>query len=110
MVLHLNVEEANFTQAPWWRADIFVDQATAEVKIGYAPFTVNIGQIQARLNGQVIGLSGDLALHKTGWLMDVEAHSSVLSVANLQALWPIGRAEKGFGWFEENVKKGTFSA
>ena len=108
MVLHLNVEEANFTQVPWWRADIFVDQATAEMKIGYAPFTVSIGQIQARLNGQVIGLTGDIALHKSGWLMDVEAYSSVLSVANLQALWPIGRAEKGFVWFEKNVKGGIF--
>ena len=58
MVLHLDVDRADFDKTPWWSEPLRVTAATGQVKLNYDPLTLDLGLLQAKVNGTDLSLSG----------------------------------------------------
>jgi hypothetical protein len=68
MILALEVDSAELGSIPWWADDVKVSKATSQIKITYSPLQVDVGQIQARVNGANIIGTGSASLIPAGWI------------------------------------------
>ena len=70
MVLNLDVDSAIFDKTPWWPEPLRVTAASGQVKLNYDPLTLDLGLLQAEVNGTNLSLSGQAALTPLGWSYD----------------------------------------
>ena len=107
MVLHLNVEDSNFSETPWWQDPVTISKASSQLKIKYDPLQVNLGQFQAEVNGAQLLMSGKASLDPLGWSFNFVGRAPAVSAETVILLWPETLKPKSRSWFEKNVKAGT---
>ena len=108
MILDLEVDSADLQSTPWWAENVKISEATSQIKITYSPLQVDVGQIQARVNGANIIGSGRASLMPAGWISNLNVEIPSLSSKDLLKFWPLGQKIKSRKWFEQNVNLGTF--
>ena len=107
MVLHLDVDRANFDKTPWWREPLHVTGATGQVRLNYNPLTLDLGLLEAEVNGTDLSLSGHAVLTPLGWSYDGQGRVPSVDTRTVRSLWPEMLKAKSRRWFEQNVRKGT---
>ncbi|WP_420863193.1 AsmA-like C-terminal region-containing protein [Algirhabdus cladophorae] len=83
--------------------------AALDMRLGLAPFRVDVGQFTLRPNGAPVVLSGDVEATDAGWNMAVDAQIGESSVAQILTAWPQTLGAKTRDWVVENVKEGTIT-
>ena len=107
MVLHLDVDSAVFDKTPWWPEPLRVTSASGQVKLNYDPLTLDLGLLQAEVNGTNLSLSGQAALTPLGWSYDGQGRVPSVSTKTVMTLWPEMLNTKSRRWFGRNVHNGT---
>ena len=107
MVLHLDVDSAVFDKTPWWPEPLRVTAASGQVKLNYDPLTLDLGVLQAEVNGTNLSLSGQAALTPLGWSYDGQGRVPSVSTKTVMTLWPEMLNTKSRRWFGRNVRNGT---
>ncbi|MDG1744836.1 MAG: AsmA-like C-terminal region-containing protein [Planktomarina sp.] len=107
MVLHLDLDRAVFDKTPWWPEPLRVTRATGQLKLNYDPLTLDLGLMQAEVNGADLSLSGHAALTPLGWSYDGQGRVPSVDTQTLMTLWPDMLKSKSRRWFGQNVRKGT---
>ena len=107
MVLHLDVDRADFDKTPWWSEPLRVTAATGQVKLNYDPLTLDLGLLQAKVNGTDLSLSGHAVLTPLGWSYDGQGRVPSVDTQTVMSLWPEMLKSKSRRWFGQNVHKGT---
>ena len=107
MVLHLDVDSAVFDKTPWWSEPLQVTAASAQVKLNYDPLTLDLGLLQAEVNGTDLSLSGSAALTPLGWSYNGQGGVPSVGSQTVMTLWPEMLNTKSRRWFGQNVRKGT---
>jgi hypothetical protein len=107
MVLHLDVDRADFDKTPWWPEPLRVTAATGQVKLNYDPLTLDLGLLQAKVNGTDLSLSGHGVLTPLGWSYDGQGRVPSVDSQTVMSLWPEMLKSKSRRWFGQNVHKGT---
>ena len=107
MVLHLDVDRADFDNTPWWSEPLRVTAATGQVKLNYDPLTLDLGLLQAKVNGTDLSLSGHGVLTPLGWSYDGQGRVPSVDSQTVMSLWPEMLKSKSRRWFGQNVHKGT---
>ena len=107
MVLHLDVDRADFDKTPWWSEPLRVTAATGQVKLNYDPLTLDLGLLQAKVNGTDLSLSGHGVLTPLGWSYDGQGRVPSVDSQTVMSLWPEMLKSKSRRWFGQNVHKGT---
>ena len=107
MVLHLDVDSAVFDKTPWWPEPLRVTVASGQVKLNYDPLTLDLGLLQAEVNGTDLSLSGTAALTPLGWSFDGQGRVPSVDTQTVLTLWPEMLSAKSRRWFGQNVRKGT---
>ncbi|MDB4169157.1 DUF3971 domain-containing protein [Planktomarina sp.] len=107
MVLHLDVDRADFAKTPWWSEPLRATAATGQVKLNYDPLTLDLGLLQAKVNGTDLSLSGHAVLTPLGWSYDGQGRVPSVDTQTMMSLWPEMLKSKSRRWFGQNVHKGT---
>ena len=107
MVLHLDVDRADFDKTPWWSEPLRATAATGQVKLNYDPLTLDLGLLQAKVNGTDLSLSGHAVLTPLGWSFDGQGRVPSVDIQTVMSLWPEMLKSKSRRWFGQNVHKGT---
>ena len=107
MVLHFDVDRADFDKTPWWSEPLRVTAATGQVKLNYDPLTLDLGLLQAKVNGTELSLSGHGMLTPLGWSYDGQGRVPSVDSQTVMSLWPEMLKSKSRRWFGQNVHKGT---
>ncbi len=108
MILNLEVDSAELNSTPWWANRVQVSDASSQIKITYNPLQLDVGQIQAQVNGKKVTGSGSASLTPLGWTSNLRIKIPSLDSSGLLKLWPLGQKVKSRKWFEKNVKSGFF--
>jgi len=88
MVLHLDVDSAVFDKTPWLSEPLQVTAASAQVKLNYDPLTLDLGLLQAEVNGTDLSLSGSAALTPLGWSYNGQGGVPAVGSQTVMSLWP----------------------
>ena len=94
--------------------DIYADglnlpPMSADLRLGFDPFTLEIGQIALSEGDSHITARGRISAQPTGWRVAGDAQADRLDNDRFLALWPIGFKPKIREWYASNVTRGQLS-
>ncbi len=107
MILNLQVDNTDLKFRSWWDDRFDISEGVVQLKINYEPLRVDVGHIQALVNGVKISGKGLASLNQSGWSYEMQSSVPTLKVRELLNFWPAGFKEKSHKWFNENIEKGT---
>ncbi|NRB03370.1 MAG: hypothetical protein HRU30_08905 [Rhodobacteraceae bacterium] len=96
-----------FDPADLYGKDMTLEEAAADFSIAFSPFSLHLGALSIRDQGEVLTASGRIAAQEDGWSYALDAQTNRLEPSRLIALWPEGFAGKTRTWISENVLAGT---
>ena len=101
------VDNADLKFRSWWDDRFEISEGAAQLKINYEPLRVDVGHIQALVNGVKISGKGLASLNQSGWSYEMQSSVPTLKVSDLLKFWPAGLKVKSHKWLDENIEKGT---
>lgn len=87
-------------------APLAISRATADFRIQFAPFRINLGQMHLAKAESQIALSGDLSAGSDGWNVALDGMADTVTPPDLMAMWPERAAPKPRKWIAENLSGG----
>lgn len=81
-------------------ASVQIDAAQIDLRLGLAPFTVDIGQLFVQAQGVDVLATGNLIATPEGWDIGLDVQVPQASQPDLMALWPPGAITVVRDWFD----------
>ncbi|MBT0956435.1 hypothetical protein IV417_03480 [Alphaproteobacteria bacterium KMM 3653] len=82
------------------------EQGAADIKVGFAPFRAQIGQLVLMGPEAQVTATGRVAAQPDGWDMALDLDVEEIAYAAFLDLWPVQVAPKTRDWLEKNVTSG----
>jgi len=82
---------------------VIFEGAGADLRLDFAPFALDVGDLRLRDQEQVLRLKGRARADPAGWSLVVEGRMDAIAPERLLALWPRTVKDKTRTWLAENV-------
>ncbi|MFB9150640.1 YhdP family protein [Roseovarius ramblicola] len=83
---------------------VVFEGAGADLRLDLDPFSLGIGELRLRDEGEVLRLSGHARGQAEGWSVDVSGRMETIAPGRLLELWPRTLKPKTRTWIDENVR------
>lgn len=84
---------------------VSLEGAQADFRLRLDPFTLDLGQMIVRDQGQTLLLSGALDTAEDDWHLSLDGRMGAVTPERVLELWPQSLAEKPREWVRQNVQK-----
>lgn len=84
---------------------VSLEGAQADFRLLLDPFTLDLGQMVIRDQGQNLHLSGELVAAEDDWHLSLDGRMDAVSPERVLALWPESLGAKPRKWVADNIKK-----
>lgn len=84
---------------------VSLEGAQADFRLWLDPFTLDLGQMTIRDQGQNLILRGSLEAAEDDWHLSLDGRMAAVSRDRVMELWPESLAEKPRLWVDKNLKK-----
>ncbi len=92
--------------AELYDAPVTVAEAAVDVRLRFAPFAVDVGQLVLTDGPTRVSATGEVRATDAGWRVAMDASIDQSPVVDLLRYWPVSVKPRTRGWFEKNVTEG----
>lgn len=89
-----------------YETPLSISRATADFRVGFAPFRVALGELQATQQNTRLLFSGGFSADAAGWKVALDGTADVVTPDQLLSLWPERAVPKPRKWVTENLSGG----
>ncbi|WP_143524419.1 AsmA-like C-terminal region-containing protein [Phaeovulum vinaykumarii] len=84
-------------------------RGAADIRVGFDPFTVELGQSQLVADGHRLSSRGTIAAAPEGWRIALDFGADRIARDRLIRLWPVNVVARTREWLDQNVATGELS-
>ena len=109
LVGQFRLSELRINPADVFDTPVQIGATELDFRLKLAPFSLTLGRLDVRDQGNVLTARGALSAGQQGWNVSLDANLDALSSDRLLALWPETVVAKTRNWISENIKAGQIS-
>ncbi|NRB16455.1 MAG: DUF3971 domain-containing protein [Rhodobacteraceae bacterium] len=107
LVGQLKFSDLRLNPKNMYDAPLELTGVSADLKVGYNPFRLRLGEMLIEDGDSTILLSGELRAGAEGWDYDLTGHVDQVDVERIKQLWPQAAPPKPRKWVRDNLWQGT---
>lgn len=106
LLAQFQLREISMNPAGVYDAPLAIERAAVDVRLRFAPFSVEVGQLVVTDGVTRLSADGEVLATDEGWQVAMDASVNQIAPSQLMRYWPASIKPRTWRWFSENLRGG----